>query len=242
MTENLFYVKIIGHGLFMPFVGIMYGMKRNWQFGHIDQLIYLSCLLGGICDIVIFFDLNEKGEFLQIVSNFFVHSIFVVIFRKEGAFVFNIGNTNIWKIVLPALISFFFFGFVLLNTLPNLIFFVAILYAVQIVILAVLGFYRPTSSKSYWLVAIGIIVIMLRDILYSYFFYVYHTSQHLLYIPLYLSNAIGYLLIVHGIAINQNEKRQIYKKISKKAIADSINSVFGKKVKPNLFESIFIQQ
>jgi hypothetical protein len=242
ITENPIYMKIIGHGLFMPFVGIIYGMRRNWQFGYIDQLIYLTCLLGGVCDIVIFFDLNEKGEFLQIVTNFFVHFIFIIIFRKEGAFVFNIGNTNSLKILLPAFISFFFFGFVLLNILPNLIFFVAILYTVQIAILVVLGFYRPASSKSYWLVAIGLTVIMLRDILYSYFFYVYHGSYHLLYIPLYLTNAIGYYLIINGITINQNEKKQVYEKISKKVIVNSINSVFKKKVKSNVFESIFLQQ
>ncbi len=236
--------KIIGHGLFMPSLAIFYGVCRKWQFGLIDKLIFLCCLIGGICDVVIFFDLNEKGEFLQIVFNFFVHLVFIIIFRIEGAYVFNIAKTNILKVLVPALITFFFFGYVLMTALPNLIYFVAILYAVEITILVVLGYYRPVKDKNYWVVASGVTIIMLRDILYCYFFYIYKGTHPLLYVPLYWTNAIGYFLIIYGIARNQNFININYEKISLKAIISAFKNVFHvyKKgqIKSQVYETLFM--
>ncbi len=225
LNESSIFFRIIGHGLFMPMLAVIYGIKRGWKLGLTDLLMFLACLIGSLCDVVIFLDLSVKGEFLQITTAFFVHLILIIIFRKEGAYVFNINNKHFLKILIPALCSFLFFGFVLLDILPNLLYFVAIIYAVQITILAVLGYYRPTSAPNYFLVALGVSFIMLKDILYSYFFYIYQGTNHLLYVPLYLSNALGYFLIVYGIALNQNDNKQTFVKISKKIIFNNI-SVF----------------
>lgn len=234
--------KILGHMLLMPMMGLVYGILRGWQFGKVDQMILLACVIGCFGDGIIFFDLNEKGQFLQLVSAFFVHLIFIVIFRSEGAYVFNIAKTNILKVVIPALIVFFFFGLVLLPVLPNVLYFMAILYAIEVAILAVIGYFRPASNRKYWFVAIGVTLIILKDILYSYFFYVYKSSQHSLYIPFYVFNALAYFLIIYGIALSQNEKQQVYGKISIKLILISLSLMFKKKIKSDSFDSIFIQR
>lgn len=234
--------RILGHMLLMPMMGLVYGILRCWQFGKIDQMIFFVCVIGCFGDGIIFFDLNEKGQFLQLVSAFFVHLIFIVIFRNEGAYVFNIAKTNILKVVIPALIVFFFFGFVLLPVLPNVLYFMAIVYAIEVAILAVMGYFRPVPNRKYWFVAIGVTLIILKDILYSYFFYVYKSSQHALYVPFYIFNALAYFLIIYGIALSQNGKKQVHEKISIKLILNSLNFVFKKKIKSNSFESIFLQR
>lgn len=239
--EMPLYVKIVGHALFMPFLGLIYAINRNWQFGQVDQLIFWLCIVGCIGDTILFFDLNTRGEFLQIVATFFVHLIFIVIFKKEGTIVFGIENSlNILKVIIPASISFFFFGFVLLNVLPNVVYFGAIIYAVQVTILAILGYFRPTTKRNYWTVAIGVTVIIFKDVLYSYYFYVFQGSQHLLYIPMYWSNAIGYFLIIYGISIHQNEEKINYEKISTKLVIAIITDFFQKKeirkVKFNIYD------
>ncbi|GGD48719.1 hypothetical protein GCM10011514_11030 [Emticicia aquatilis] len=101
-----------------------------------------------------------------------------------------------------------------------------IIYAVEVTILAILGYFRPVPRKSYWFVAIGVSVLILKDILYSYYFYVFKGNQHSLYIPLYWSNAIGYFLVIYGIAINQNANNGKYEKISIKAIVEASKNVF----------------
>ncbi len=235
--------RIIGHGVFMPLLSIFYGNSRNWQFGLIDKLVFLCCLFGGMCDAVIFFDLNERGEFVQLVFNFIVQFILITIFRKEGAYVFNVEKSNFLKVLIPCLITFFFFGFVLMRILPIMIYFLATFYAAEITILVVLGYYRPVKNRNFWIVAFGVSIIMLRDILYSYFFYVYKGTHPLLYVPLYLSNAIGYFLIIYGVALNQNSKKTDYEKISIKAILKSFKGVFiseTPKVKRRIYETLSV--
>lgn len=230
VEEVPLYIKIIGHSLFMPFLGVIYGIKRKWQFGQVDQLILFVCMIGCIGDIIIFFDLQEKGKFLQIVAAFFAHLVIIIIFKREGAYVFTSNsNINILKVIIPVSISFFFFGFVLLNLLPNILYFGAIIYSVQVTILAILGYFRPTKNTSYWIVAVGVSVIIIKDILYSYYFYVYKGAFHTLYIPLYWSNAIGYFLIIYGIGINQNDEKTDYAKISYKLLLSTFLSLFQKK-------------
>lgn len=233
--------KILGHMLFFPTIGLVYGFLRDWQFGKIDQRIFLVCLIGCIGDGIIFFVLNEKGEFLQLVSAFFVHFIFINIFRNEGAYVFNIAKINILKVLVPALIVFFFFGFVLLPVLPNVLYFMVIFYAIEVAILVVIGYFRPVSENEYWLVAVGVTLLLLKDILYSYFFFVFKSNQHLLYIPFYIFNASAYFLIIYGIAINQNTNKEVHEKISIKLIINIIHSLFKKKIKSNIFDSIFLK-
>lgn len=232
--------KILGHMLFFPTTGLVYGFLRDWQFGKIDQRIFLICLIGCFGDGIIFFVLNEKGEFLQLASTFFVHFIFINVFRNEGAYVFNIARINILKVLIPALIVFFFFGFVLLPLLPNVLYFMVIFYAIEVAILVVIGYFRPVSEKKYWLVAVGVTLILLKDILYSYFFFVFKSNLHLLYIPFYIFNALAYFLIIYGIALNQNANREVFEKISIKLIISSVHSVFKKKLKSNIFESVFL--
>ncbi len=244
IDDSTIFFKILGHGLLMPICGLIYGIIRKWQFGQIDKLIMLACLVGSICDVVIFFDLNEKGEFLQITTAFFLHLIFIIVFRKEGAFVFNIGKTNILKVIIPAMLIFFFFGFVLLTVLPSLLYFIAILYAVEVTILAILGYFRPVSNRKYWFVAIGVSALILKDFLYSYFFYIYKGSQHLLYIPLYWTNAIGYFLIIYGIALNQNSININYEKVSIKVLIDTLKNILHvykkKEIKSRIYETLFL--
>ncbi|GAB2643152.1 hypothetical protein GCM10027035_41550 [Emticicia sediminis] len=230
VEEVPLYIKIIGHSLFMPFLGLIYGIKRKWQFGQVDQLILFVCMIGCVGDIIIFFDLQEKGKFLQIVAAFFAHLVFIIIFKREGAYVFTSNsNINILKVIIPVSVSFFFFGFVLLNLLPNVLYFGAIIYSVQVTILTVLGYFRPTKNRSYWAVAVGVSVIIVKDILYSYYFYVFKGSFHSLYIPMYWSNAIGYFLIIYGISLNQNEEKSNYEKISYKLVLTTFLALFQKK-------------
>lgn len=224
-------VRLLGHGSFFLTVYLLFASLRKWSFMAVDFRMLLACLIGSIGDIVLFLDLGVAGEFLQLCATFFVHLIFIITFQKEGAHIFKINNTNILKIAIPSIIIFFFFGFVLLNTLPNILFFLVIFYSVELTIMIVLGYYRPTKSLSYWSVSIGVTLILLRDLIYSFFFFIYHREHPLLYIPLYICNALGYILIFYGIALNERNSEH------RKKILENFSLKFNKKILPKKIQN-----
>ena len=65
------------------------------------------------------------------------------------------------------------------------------------------GLFRQVKGKSYVWVATGVVLMILKDILYSYNFFVYQNSILPLYIIQYSLSTIVYFILAVGIAFNQ---------------------------------------
>lgn len=201
-NHNSFLISL-GHIFILPMIGIWYGFKRNWATSTIDMATYVTYLVGSFSDSVILFA-KETGEMLQIIMTLIMHMILIIIFRKEGTRIYADRLKDLPKLVIPVSIIFVFFGTVLIPILPNAIYFIAILYAILEMLLVAHGLFRRVNGKSYVWVAFGVVLIMIKDILYCYNFFIYQNKIIPLYIIQYSLSGIVYFMIAVGIAINKN--------------------------------------
>ena len=162
----------LGHLLLLPLVGIWYGIKRKWALNSIDKIIYLAFLLGSISDTVILIDWGQTGEFLQISISLLMNLLIVIAIRKEGTRIYSSEMQDSPKIIVPAVIIFLFFGYFLMNILPTTLYFVSILYAILELILIAHGFFRLAKGNSYKWVVFGVIFVFLKDVIYSFHFFI----------------------------------------------------------------------
>ena len=206
-NQNSFLISL-GHIFILPMIGIWYGFKRNWATTSIDMATYATYLVGSFSDSVILLG-EETGEMLQIIMTLIMHMILIIVFRKEGTRIYADKLKDLPKLVIPVSIIFVFFGTVLIPILPNIIYFIAILYAILEMLLVAHGLFRQVKGKSYLWVAIGVILIMLKDILYCYNFFIYQNKIVSLYIIQHSLSGIVYFMVAIGIAINQNKNRVV---------------------------------
>jgi len=198
---------LIGATLLMPLMGVYYGFARLWATTGIDKLMYFACFLGAFSDLSIYLNYNNQGELTQIALTCVVHFVYIVIFQKEGTRVYNLQLKNTLKLVIPAGIVFFFFGFVLLKVIPDTVFLVTVLYAFELFVLLALGYFRPVNKKSYWVGVMGVTIILIKDILYSEFYFI--NQNKLVHAVMDVTNALAYYSITLAVALNQNDKSAI---------------------------------
>ena len=194
----------LGHIFILPMVGLWYGFKRKWQTTSIDLAVYLAFFVGSFSDSIILIG-GQIGEGLQIIITIIMHTILIVIFRKEGTRIYSDKLQDLPKLLIPMTIIFVFFGVFMIPILPNTIYFIAIFYAIQEMILVSHGLFRKTKGKSYMWVSVGVCLIMVKDILYCYNFFIFNNEFLILYIIQYSLSVLVYYLIAVGIAQNQDK-------------------------------------
>jgi hypothetical protein len=192
----------LGHIIILPLIGIWYGFKRQWQTNPIDKAMYAAYFIGSFSDSFALIG-GQIGETLVISMTITMHMFFIYIFRKEGTRIYSDKQKDLPKILIPITIIFIFFGTVLIPILPEVIYFLTILYCVQLMILVSHGLFRQVKGRSYVWVAVGVVLMMVKDILYSYNFFVYQNSILPLYIIQYSLSSIVYFILAIGIRINQ---------------------------------------
>ena len=198
----------IGHIFTLPMIGLWYGFKRKWQTSYIDRAVYLAFFVGSFSDSFILIG-GQTGEILQICTTIIMHTIVIAIFRKEGTRIYSDKLKDLPKLLIPISIIFIFFGAVMIPILPDVIYFIAIFYAVQEMILVSHGFFREVKGKSYVWVATGVSLLMVKDGLYCYIFFMNHMANRPLYIIEYTLSTTVYFMIAVGIAINQQNTEKI---------------------------------
>ncbi|RYU92941.1 hypothetical protein [Emticicia agri] len=198
---------LVGTTLLMPLIGVFYGFARKWEANGVDKLIYLASVLGGFSDISIFLNYKGNGELTQITLACIVHLVYIIIFQKEGTHVYSLEKKNLLKLAIPAGFVFFFFGFVLLKVIPDTVFLVTVLYAFELFVLVVLGYFRPVNKKSYWIGFTGVTLILIKDVFYSEFHFI--NQNPYVHSLMDITNALAYYCITWGIAVNQNDKSSV---------------------------------
>ncbi|UTA66987.1 MULTISPECIES: hypothetical protein [Emticicia] len=195
---------LIGATMLMPLLGVYYGFARKWAFASIDKLMYFACFIGAFSDLSIYLNYHGNGELIQISLACIVHLVYIIIFQKEGTRVYNLQWKNSLKLAFPASFVFFFFGFVLLKVIPDTVFLVTVLYAFELFVLLVLGYFRPVNKKSYWVGVTGVTIILVKDILYSEFYFI--NQDKTIHALMDVTNALAYYSITLAVALNQNDK------------------------------------
>ena len=193
----------MGHLFLLPLVGFWYGTKRQWSASYIDKLAYATFALGAFADSVILIDWGQTGEFLSISVSLIMNLLIIMIFRKEGTRIYSDKTKDIPKIVVPALSVFLFFGYFMIPSLPTSIYFLSIFYAVLEVIFVAHGLFREAKRTSYLWIAFGVVLFLLKDVIYGVHFFVYSGTKPFLYAIQYSLNIFSFFMIAIGIAINQ---------------------------------------
>lgn len=206
LFNNIPTLITIGHIFVLPMIGIWYGFKRSWQISSIDIAVYITYLIGSFSDSFILLG-GQIGETLQISMTLLMHTILIIIFRKEGTRIYSEKLKDLPKILIPVSIIFIFFGTVLIPVLPDAHYFLLIFYAIQEMILISHGFFRQVKGKSYWWVALGVSLIFIKDMLYCYNFFIYQNKVLSLYIIQYSLSATVYFMIAVGLAYNEQNRK-----------------------------------
>lgn len=198
---------LIGSALLMPMIGVYYGFARKWEHSGVDKLVYFAYVLGGFADATIIINYKNNGELTQITLACIVHLVYIIIFQKEGTHVYSLERKNLLKLAIPAGFVFFFFGFVLLKVIPDTVFLITVLYAFELFVLVVLGYFRPVNKKSYWIGAIGVSLILIKDVFYSDYHFI--TQNIFVHSLMDITNALAYYCIAWSVAVNQNDKSSV---------------------------------
>ncbi|AFK05384.1 hypothetical protein Emtol_4261 [Emticicia oligotrophica DSM 17448] len=194
---------LIGHILTLPSIGVWYGFKRNWNTSTIDIATYLTYFVGSFSDSIILIG-QEIGEILQILITLCMHLILIVIFRKEGTRIYSDRLQDLPKL-LPIIVIFIFFGLVMRLSLPDALYFISIVYAIVVMILVAHGLFRVAKGKSYFWVAAGVLLLIIKDVLYCYNFFIYQNTIRPLYVIQNSLSGVVYFMIAIGIAQNQRK-------------------------------------
>jgi hypothetical protein len=211
--EEKFYFKVFSF-IFIPLLLTFYVVYRTSLWNKFDYLLILCLLFAYLTDVlnVIEFETILKIQ-IQIAFVFIYQLLYIIIFRKEGAFLVHNSFYDSIKIFGPALIVFILFGY-FLDESSDLSYFLLFICSIQIVFFTVLALFRPAKATSYALVSIGASFIFSSDILYVFYFFV---SQKLsIYLFSYTFYVIAQVLLVYGLMLNFNDG------ISKKIISLSI--------------------
>lgn len=237
---NLDFLSASGHLFLMPLIGFWYGIKRNWQFGPIDRLMYLAYFIGSFADSLILIDWGTLSEFLQINTTLVMHFVFILVFRNEGTLVYTNRFKEVPKILLPALIVVLAFGSFVGPLVTDSLYFILIFYSVLEIILMSHGYFRPFKGKSYFWVAMGVTLIFLKDVIYCVHFFLLENSHPMLYMLQLSMSTFAYFMVAIGVSIAQNSNNENrYEKISLKGIKDSLTGIFKSKQKNNTQTSIY---
>jgi hypothetical protein len=195
----------LGHVLLLPMVGFWYGIKRKWSLKSIDKVMYCAFVVGSFADSVILVDWGQKGELLSVSFSLLMNLLIMVAFRKEGTRIYSDKTQDIPKVVVPALLVFLFFGYVLRLSVPNSVYFISILYAVLEALLAAHGYFRSAKFNSYLWVVFGVSLVLFKDAIFSFHFFIYNNTKLYMYAIQYPLNILAYFTIAVGIALNQED-------------------------------------
>ncbi|MFN3852030.1 MAG: hypothetical protein ACK4NY_21515 [Spirosomataceae bacterium] len=230
--SNIF--KLIGFGSIMLSLGLYYGFTFKWSFTLVDKLIYLICVIGFLGDILQFVSGGEIGQLVQIVFTLTTYLLYVSVFRREGSYFIVKAKAELPKFMLITMVIFLFFGFVLLERIPDSLYFLSIIYAFFEVIFIILSFYRPTTNKlSYFLVGFGAIFKFVADIFYSYHHFVSEKDFFL------AMNVLFYALSQYCLIVGVSENIMGTSKSTHQIIIQSIEE--NKKSFINEFRKLKIQ-
>ena len=181
--------------------------KKNF-----DKFLLVSIIITFLGEISFTFTHLELFISITLILYLIEHQIYISLVRSQRKGVFNFGNKDFFKSGWPYLIfAFFFFGFFLMEIVPDSFFFLVIIYVFQ---LAVLGVFSILISSAYpgkkfllW----GIVINIISDVLSSIYLFQGHFYMDYLFIR--SSFLLSKILIIIGFVEGRKHLELKYSKI-----------------------------
>lgn len=193
---------LLGHVFLLQIMAVWFFFHVKKMINIKTKLIIFGLLVGSLSDVSILLGLKAIGELIQITLGVLVNLIFLIVIRFEGVSIYSEKYKGILLLSIPAVIIFLFFGVFILPNVPNMVFGVSVLYAMVELFLIIHSLFRITNKKSYILVLLGVVLLVIKDGLYSLHFFVFHAEIYQLYVFQYPLNVLAYFFIVYGLAAN----------------------------------------
>ena len=209
-TNRILFIYL-GHILPTFFITLWYYsyVQNNLTKINIQMLIGIS--LSVFSDLLPFMVPTTFGLNLHIITGILFNIFLIYVIRTEDVRLYRGRDNRLGlKVLLPFIIVFLFFGKVVMPIVPETTLIFSSFYAFLEVLLMAHCFARKSSKISYLLSGFGSSLLLLKDFLYVFHYFVFEGAFPNLYILIFPLSSIAYFLIIAGIVefhmLNYGEK------------------------------------
>ncbi|MCP9767666.1 hypothetical protein EGI22_07055 [Lacihabitans sp. LS3-19] len=197
---NVFFKACLSILLFL-----FYYFQIDGKLIQADKLFFFTIFFGFLGEIFFVFQQNEINNSFLLFLYLVEHQLYISLLRPKRFITYMDSNYDFIKKGWPyLLIAFLFFGFFLMDIIPDSIFLLSIFYVFQF---SILGAYSLMLSKNKLgknYIVLGVIVVSISDILASYYVFIgkFPSSYIIIRAVYYLSK----VLLAYGFLLKRNNK------------------------------------
>jgi hypothetical protein len=205
------YLNILSKFFIAALLIYFYKMQHGGNIIYTDKIFFTASFFGFLGEIVFVFQNTEVLKSILLFLYLIEHQLYIVLLRYPGFQKKNMTNLDLlrkgWPYILTA---FLFFGFFLMEIVPDSIFVLMIFYVFQFAILGAYSLMLNNNFEGKKYIIVGVFVMAATDIISSWyvflgdFWYAYPIIR-----TLYIASKF---LLVLGFALNR-----------KRVISDSVN-------------------
>lgn len=185
------------------FLLIHYNTQKNIAHNEID--FYISSILILLLIIYLSFipSIHQDVEHYSGWGFMIVHQLYIQVFRKEGARVFQSRKVNLVFILIPLILCFLYIG-VKLTKIPDTVFIFSIIYPIHKLFMCINALYRPVDCKSYKYIVIGCVFSLITDLAYTH--YVFELKKSFYNAIVIFPYMVAQFFFIVGILSNTSSK------------------------------------
>ncbi len=151
---------------------LTYFFNRKKILTNKDKLFLISLLLSLIGEIFFLYNQDATIKIVLILVYLIEHQFYISIYREENAEILKVGEENNFLKITPYLIlSFLFFGILLMPSVPDKYFLLVLLYSFQMALLGAMSALRKVNKVSYFLMLVAFGLLFISDGLTSIRFF-----------------------------------------------------------------------
>ena len=209
--SHFFYLNILSKFFIAALLIYFYKIQYSGDIIYTDKIFFTAFVFGFLGEIVFVYQHSEVLKSILLFLYLIEHQLYIVLLRYPGFQKNNMTNLDLlrrgWPYILAA---FLFFGFFLMEIVPDSIFVLMIFYVFQFAILGAYSLMLNNNFEGKKYIIIGIFVMAASDIISSWyvflgdFWYAYPIIR-----TLYIASKF---LLVLGFSLNR-----------KRVISDSVN-------------------
>lgn len=203
ILTNIKIGQIIGNSSFLLSLGLFYNSQNNELEHPYKKVMGIIIIISVLKDSLTFCNFGHLGISIQLILGMIVHYYYILIFKREKSYLSILEIKSLFKILIPAIVCFLFFGFFILRNVPQDLYVQSMAYILLIMPFIILSLFRPYQGLKHSLVSLGAIFKMLAVFLFSIYYLVNkNLILILLYIVLY---SISQYLMINGLLICHNK-------------------------------------
>lgn len=202
-----FYLGIVANILFKACISVLvfllYFTKIEGKLNQSDKLFFSTILVGFVGEVFFVFQKTEITSSFLIFLYLVEHQIYITLLRPSSLTNINAGNLDLLKKGWPYIIlAFLFFGFFLMEIIPDSVFVLMIFYVFQFTIMGAYSLMLVQSKRGKKYIIVGVILLAISDVLSSYYVFIGIFAGSYIYIrSIYVFSKV---LLAIGFVLNRN--------------------------------------